>query len=90
MKKLLAVITIFLIFLTSISTVSSINSSPGISSENELDIVKKQLLIESAKVTDIGMVAAKEMLIRAFSENRIYRSVRSDSSVRRAICLATW
>ena len=36
---------------------------------NEPDIVKKQLLIESAKVTAIGMQAAREMLDRAFFEN---------------------
>ncbi len=35
----------------------------------EIYVAKKQLLVESAKITDIGMQAAKEMLMRAFSEN---------------------
>jgi Xaa-Pro aminopeptidase len=37
--------------------------------EIELDIVKNQLLLESAQITDLGMEAAKNMLLRAFSEN---------------------
>ena len=37
--------------------------------EIDLDIVKNQFILESAKITDKGMEAAKNTLIRAFSEN---------------------
>lgn len=69
MRKFLAILGMAIILIAGFSNLTSIIGAPADVIEHEPDVVKKQLLIESAKVTDIGMQAAKDMLIRAFHEN---------------------
>jgi Xaa-Pro aminopeptidase len=69
MRKFVAVLITILIFLSGALSLSSVSGTPVVQTDNEPDVVKKQLLIESAKVTDIGMQAAKDALVRAFTEN---------------------
>ncbi|WP_455392611.1 M24 family metallopeptidase [[Eubacterium] cellulosolvens] len=60
------------VILMIIASLSNVSSSPGgvkDDTQNEPEVVKERLLIESAKITDIGMQAAKEILQRAFHEN---------------------
>jgi Xaa-Pro aminopeptidase len=70
MRKILAAIMISFLFLSIFSSIShgNINTTEQ-NPPDEAYVGKKQLLIESAKITDIGMLAAKEMLARAFTEN---------------------
>jgi Xaa-Pro aminopeptidase len=69
MKKYFAFLITLFFILINLSNVTSYNTVTIINQENEPDVVKKQLLIESAKITDIGMQAAKDTLKRAYSEN---------------------
>jgi Xaa-Pro aminopeptidase len=70
MRKILAVISIIFLFLTLFLSISQghINTVEQ-NLPDEAYVGKKQLLIESAKITDIGMTATREMLARAFFEN---------------------
>jgi Xaa-Pro aminopeptidase len=45
------------------------NSKSSQNRDNNLMIIKSQLLLESARISDIGMEAARSMLERAFTEN---------------------
>lgn len=69
MGKIFAIFTIFFLIFTYLSCTAQSKVPLDINSSNEPDIIKNQFLIESAKIADIGMQAAKEMLIKAFSEN---------------------
>jgi len=68
MRKCLAVFTGFLLF-TGFFYSSQISFATYVSIENDPYIIKNQLLIESAKITGIGMQAAKDTLKLAFYEN---------------------
>ncbi len=69
MRKILAALAVVFLILTFTNNVSLISNGSFILESAEPDIVKNQLLIESAKITDIGMATAKEMLLRAYTEN---------------------
>jgi Xaa-Pro aminopeptidase len=69
MGKIIAIFTIFFLIFTCLSSVTQSKVALDMDNSNEPDVIKNQFLIESAKITDIGMQAAKDMLVRAFSEN---------------------
>ena len=68
MQRILATsTTLFMIFILILSSCSILSTSDSVL-DNEPDVVKKQLLIESAKIADIGMQAAKETMAKHFSK----------------------
>lgn len=84
MKKTLAFMILILLIFFNISNIISSNNLPSSTQENDPNVVKKQLLIESAKITDIGMQAAKETLQRAYTEN-ITEAIVADSAAQAMI-----
>jgi len=82
MKKSIALITLLVILLSTLYTgvglvilLSTLYTGVGANIngnalwEEEPTVVKNQFLSESARITDVGMAAAREMLAKAFSEN---------------------
>jgi len=69
MGKITAIFIIFFLIFTCLFSTTQSKVALDTNNSNEPEVVKNQLLIESAKITDIGMQAAKEMLIEAFTEN---------------------
>lgn len=68
MRKILAFL-ILSIMLIHYSSAIQINVRADSQSEFQLDVVKNQILLESAQITDKGMQAAKDTLLIAFHEN---------------------
>ena len=60
MHKLLVRLTAVLVIISIIGSLFIIPAGGTTVPNNEPNVVKKQLLIESAKITDVGMQAAKE------------------------------
>ena len=69
MRKILALLTVFFLIVISCSNTALSDNFGDFANDNEPEIAKKQLLLESAKISDIGMQAAKDMLELAFFEN---------------------
>lgn len=69
MRKILVFLALCLLLSLAFSDAVRVNVSADPFEEIELDIVKNQLLLESAEISDKGMEAAKNTLLRAFYEN---------------------
>ena len=69
MRKMSAILIVFLLVVISCSNTVQGDNFGDFGNDNEPEIAKKQLLFESAKISDIGMQAAKDMLELAFFEN---------------------
>jgi methionine aminopeptidase len=69
MRKILTLCLAFVLLLTFISSSASADPIYEDSKAPALDVVKNQLIMESARISDMGMEAAKEMLLLAFFEN---------------------
>ena len=62
-------ITVLLLVSISFCDANRVNARADIIDRNEPNIVKNQFLMESARISDMGMETAKNMLLRAFTEN---------------------
>ncbi len=69
MRKLTVSLIVFLMVSIALTEANRVNAHANPADKNEPYVVKNRLLLESAKIADKGMEAAKNMLIRAFSEN---------------------
>jgi len=69
MRKLMVCLIVFLVVSISFSGANQANAHTASSSKNEPYVVKNRLLLESAQIADKGMEVAKNMLLRAFTEN---------------------
>ncbi|UCE36804.1 MAG: M24 family metallopeptidase [Thermoplasmata archaeon] len=69
MKKMVPIIVMFILITLSLGDMVQIYARADSNYDSELDIVKNQFLLQSAEISDIGMQAAKDTLLRAFFEN---------------------
>lgn len=69
MRKTLVFLALFMLSSLLFSDVMHVNVHANPCEDMEPDVVKNQLLLESAQISDIGMEAAKNTLLRAFYEN---------------------
>ncbi|UCE73461.1 MAG: M24 family metallopeptidase [Methanomassiliicoccales archaeon] len=69
MRKIMVYQILFIYLLLFVSDAVQVNGNAETFQQIEPDVVKNQLLLESAKISDKGMETAKNTLIRAFFEN---------------------
>jgi Xaa-Pro aminopeptidase len=69
MRRQFVILVTLIIILASCTILGNSTATNELLPTNEPDVVKKQLLIESAKITDVGIQVAREWLLRAFYEN---------------------
>jgi len=69
MRKILAILTLSIILLLVLTDAVQVEVCADVFDGMEPDIVKNQLLVESAIISDMGMEVAKNTLLRAFYEN---------------------
>jgi Xaa-Pro aminopeptidase len=69
MRRTLVIAISFMMLTLIISPSANADEITLDSEELELDVVKNQLILESARIADMGMEAAKAMLLTAFFQN---------------------
>jgi hypothetical protein len=69
MRKILAILTLSILLLLILTDAVQVEVCADVFDGMEPDIVKNQLLFESAMISDMGMEVAKNTLLRAFYEN---------------------
>jgi Xaa-Pro aminopeptidase len=69
MRRILSLYLVFVLLLWLISNSAHADLNSNSSESPQLDMVKNQFILESARISDMGMETAKAMLLSAFFQN---------------------